>query len=386
VTTKVYSFYTAGRIIGGPGSIKEIGQHLSAFEASRALIVTDPGVAKTGIPDRVRQLVEDSGVKTGLLSEVMAEPPINQVDELYERVRSGDYEVLIGVGGGSSLDMTKLLAARMTNDCSVSEFLGTEKVKKPALPTVLIPTTAGTGSEVTPNAIVTLPDQELKVGIVSKYFLPDLVILDVELTAGLPPKLTASTGMDAFIHSLESFISTKANPLSDTFALRSMRLIGRSIRKAFSHGDDLEARHAMLIGSTLGGMALTAAGTAAVHALAYPLGGKFAVPHGVANSMLLVPVMEYNFDAIKPRLAEVADAMGIDAGGRTTDSRAKAAMEELRALVKDLEIPSNMSVFGVTEGDLDFLAEAASKVTRLLGNNPKKMSVEDIREVYGKLL
>ncbi|HHX27873.1 MAG: iron-containing alcohol dehydrogenase [Bacillota bacterium] len=386
MTTKVYSFYTAGRIIGGPGSIKEIGQHLSAFEASRALIVTDPGVAKTGIPDRVRQLVEDSGVKTGLLSEVMAEPPINQVDELYERVRSGDYEVLIGVGGGSSLDMTKLLAARMTNDCSVSEFLGTEKVKKPALPTVLIPTTAGTGSEVTPNAIVTLPDQELKVGIVSKYFLPDLVILDVELTAGLPPKLTASTGMDAFIHSLESFISTKANPLSDTFALRSMRLIGRSIRKAFSHGDDLEARHAMLIGSTLGGMALTAAGTAAVHALAYPLGGKFAVPHGVANSMLLVPVMEYNFDAIKPRLAEVADAMGIDAGGRTTDSRAKAAMEELRALVKDLEIPSNMSVFGVTEGDLDFLAEAASKVTRLLGNNPKKMSVEDIREVYGKLL
>jgi alcohol dehydrogenase class IV len=386
VTTKVYSFYTAGRIIGGPGSIKEIGQHLSAFEASRALIVTDPGVAKTGIPDRVRQLVEDSGVKTGLLSEVMAEPPINQVDELYERVRSGDYEVLIGVGGGSSLDMTKLLAARMTNDCSVSEFLGTEKVKKPALPTVLIPTTAGTGSEVTPNAIVTLPDQELKVGIVSKYFLPDLVILDAELTAGLPPKLTASTGMDAFIHSLESFISTKANPLSDTFALRSMRLIGRSIRKAFSHGDDLEARHAMLIGSTLGGMALTAAGTAAVHALAYPLGGKFAVPHGVANSMLLVPVMEYNFDAIKPRLAEVADAMGIDAGGRTTDSRAKAAMEELRALVKDLEIPSNMSVFGVTEGDLDFLAEAASKVTRLLGNNPKKMSVEDIREVYGKLL
>lgn len=386
MTTKVYSFYTAGRIIGGPGSIKEIGQHLSAFEASRALIVTDPGVAKTGIPDRVRQLVEDSGVKTGLLSEVMAEPPINQVDELYERVRSGDYEVLIGVGGGSSLDMTKLLAARMTNDCSVSEFLGTEKVKKPALPTVLIPTTAGTGSEVTPNAIVTLPDQELKVGIVSKYFLPDLVILDAELTAGLPPKLTASTGMDAFIHSLESFISTKANPLSDTFALRSMRLIGRSIRKAFSHGDDLEARHAMLIGSTLGGMALTAAGTAAVHALAYPLGGKFAVPHGVANSMLLVPVMEYNFDAIKPRLAEVADAMGIDAGGRTTDSRAKAAMEELRALVKDLEIPSNMSVFGVTEGDLDFLAEAASKVTRLLGNNPKKMSVEDIREVYGKLL
>lgn len=372
--------------MGGPGSVKEIGQHISAFGASKALVVTDPGVAETGLPDNVRQLVEESGVKTGLLSDVIAEPPIGQVDELYERVKDEGYQVLVGIGGGSSLDMTKLLAARMTNDWSVSEFLGIEKVKKPALPMVLIPTTAGTGSEVTPNAIVTLPDQELKVGIVSKHFLPDLVILDPELTLGLPPKLTAATGMDAFIHSLESFISTKANPLSDAFALRSMRLIGRNIRKAFTHGDDLDARHAMLMGSTLGGMALTAAGTAAVHALAYPLGGKFGVPHGVANAMLLVPVMEYNFDAIKPSLAEVADAMGIDTEGRTIDSRAKAVMEELRALVKDLEIPTNMGAFGVTEGDLDFLAQSASKVTRLLGNNPKEMSVEDIREVYSKLL
>lgn len=386
MTAKIYSFYTAGRIIGGPGSVKEIEQHISAFGASKALVVTDPGVAKTGLPDKVRQLMEESGVKTGLLSDVIAEPPIGQVDELYERVKDEGYQVLVGIGGGSSLDMTKLLAARMTNDCSVSEFLGIEKVKKPALPMVLIPTTAGTGSEVTPNAIVTLPDQELKVGIVSKHFLPDLVILDPELTLGLPPKLTAATGMDAFIHSLESFISTKANPLSDAFALRSMRLIGRNIRKAFTHGDDLEARHAMLMGSTLGGMALTAAGTAAVHALAYPLGGKFGVPHGVANAMLLVPVMEYNFDAVKPSLAEVADAMGIDTEGRTIDSRAKAVMEELRALVKDLEIPTNMGAFGVTEGDLDFLAQSASKVTRLLGNNPKEMSVEDIREVYSKLL
>lgn len=386
MTAKIYSFYTAGRIIGGPGSVKEIEQHISAFGASKALVVTDPGVAKTGLPDKVRQLMEESGVKTDLLSDVIAEPPIGQVDELYERVKDEGYQVLVGIGGGSSLDMTKLLAARMTNDCSVSEFLGIEKVKKPALPMVLIPTTAGTGSEVTPNAIVALPDQELKVGIVSKHFLPDLVILDPELTLGLPPKLTAATGMDAFIHSLESFISTKANPLSDAFALRSMRLIGRNIRKAFTHGDDLEARHAMLMGSTLGGMALTAAGTAAVHALAYPLGGKFGVPHGVANAMLLVPVMEYNFDAVKPSLAEVADAMGIDTEGRTIDSRAKAVMEELRALVKDLEIPTNMGAFGVTEGDLDFLAQSASKVTRLLGNNPKEMSVEDIREVYSKLL
>jgi alcohol dehydrogenase class IV len=385
VTTSVYSFYTSGRIIGGPGSLNRIGEHLSAIGVRRALVVTDPGVAKTGIPERVRQLAEESDVKTDLLPDVRIEPPIGQVDELYERVRSGDYGVLIGVGGGSSLDMTKLLAARMTNDCSVSGFLGTDKVEKPALPTVLIPTTAGTGSEVTPNAIVTLPDQELKVGIVSKHFLPGLVILDAELTLDLPPELTASTGMDAFIHSLESFISTKANPLSDTFALRSMRLIARNIRKAFSHGRDLEARHAMLVGSTLGGMALTAAGTAAVHALAYPLGGKFHVPHGVANSMLLMPVMEFNYDVIKPKLVEVADAMGIDAGG-TTDSRSRAVMDEMRAMVKDLEIPTNLGAFGVTEEDLDSLAQAASKVTRLLGNNPKEMSVEDIREVYGKLL
>lgn len=386
MTAKTYSFSTARRIVSGPGSVKSVGEHLSLFGVARALVVTDPGVLKTGIPETVRNLVEASGLKTDLISDVIPEPPIAQVDDLYERIKDGRYEVLIGVGGGSSLDMTKLLAARITNECPVADFLGTEMVRKPGLPMVLIPTTAGTGSEVTPNAIVTLPDQELKVGIVSKYFLPNLVVLDPELTLGLPPAMTAATGMDAFIHSLESYISAKANPLSDTFALRSMRLIARNIRRAYAHGEDLDARHGMLVGSTLGGMALTASGTAAVHALAYPLGGKFGIPHGVANSMLLVPVMEFNFDAIKTKLVDVAEAMGLEGSGTTTDARARAAVDELRALVKDLEIPASLGNYGVEESHLDSLAEAASKVTRLLANNPKKMSVEDIRGVYKKIL
>lgn len=380
-----YSFQTARRIVSGPGSLGSIGELIAEFGAKKAAILTDPGIVKSGLVDRPKALLEAAGVDVDVIAGVIPEPPVGLIEELHSGVKNKGYDLLIGIGGGSSLDVTKILSVRLTNDCPVQDFMGTEKVGKPGLPMVLIPTTAGTGSEVTPNAIVTLPDQELKVGIVSRHFLPDLVILDPLLTLGLPKHITAATGMDAFIHSLESFISKKANPFSDTFALRSMGLIGRSIRTAFFSGGDVEARHDMLGGSMFGGMALTAAGTAAVHALAYPLGGKFGIPHGVANSMLLVPVMEFNFDAITKQLAEVAGALGLPVGGGQA-ARAGAAMDEMRALVQELEIPASLKRYGVKEQDLDALAAAASKVTRLLGNNPKAMSVTDIKDVYGKIL
>ncbi len=381
----LYSFMTAGKIVSGPGSLDGIGDLISGFGARKAAILTDPGIVKSGLVDKPKGLLEAAGLSVDVIAGVIPEPPVGLVEEIYAGVKDKGYELMVGIGGGSSLDITKILSIRLTNGCPVQDFMGTEKVRKPGLPTVLIPTTAGTGSEVTPNAIVTLPDQELKVGIVSRFFLPNLVILDPTLTLGLPKPITAATGMDAFIHSLESFISKRANPFSDTFALRSMALIARNIRKAYFTGSDVDARHNMLVGSMLGGMALTAAGTAAIHALAYPLGGKFGIPHGVANSMLLVPVMEFNKDAIRDQLADVADAMGLFAGADPS-SKAQAAMAELKALVKDLEIPQSLRRYGVKEQDLDALAVAASQVTRLLGNNPKPMPVADIKAVYSRIL
>lgn len=380
----LYSFQTAKKIVAGPGSLESIGDLVSGFGARKVAILTDPGIVRYGLTHGVKASLEAAGLVVDVVAGVITEPPVGLIEELYTQVKDKGYDLLVGIGGGSSLDVTKILAVRFTNG-PVETFLGIDRVEKPGLPMVLIPTTAGTGSEVTPNAIVTLTEQQLKVGIVSRYFLPDLVILDPVLTLGMPKHITAATGMDAFIHSLESFISKKQNPIGDAFALRSMQLIGKSIRRAYRDGSDVEARHDMLIASMLGGMALTASGTAAVHAMAYPLGGKFGIPHGVANSMLLVPVMEFNYDAVQERLAEVATAMDLKASS-SVSSRAQAVMDEPRALVAELEIPTSLRAYGVKEKDLDALAKAASQVTRLLGNNPKVMSVSDLRAVYRKIL
>jgi len=248
-------------------------------------------------------------------------------------------------------------------------------IEKPGLPMLMIPTTSGTGSEVTPNAIVSLPDEGRKVGAVSRFLVPDIAILDPELTLGLPAAITASTGLDALIHCLESYIGNKANVLSDGYALQGIKLISESLMDAYRTGDNLEAREKMIIGSCYGGMALTAAGTAAVHALAYATGAKYHIPHGVSNSMLLVPVLERSLDACEERLADIGAAIGIEAD-------AQAVLSYLTKLAADLEIPPTLDAFGYQDGDLEELVTAASKVTRLLDNNPKPFTTDDIREVF----
>jgi alcohol dehydrogenase class IV len=285
------------------------------------------------------------------------------------------------------LDATKLLAALRTNESGIEEMLGTDRVAHAGLPTVLVPTTSGTGSEVTPNAIVTFPEQELKIGVVSRHLLPNAAILDPELTISLPGPVTAATGMDAFTHALESYISNKANPISDMFALESIRLISRSLVEAYENGESLAAREDMLIGSMFGGMALTSAGTAAVHALAYPLGGKFGITHGVANSMLLRHVMEFNMERIADRLHAVAQAMNVPGASSMSASRAcEAVVARIALWTERLDIPQNLTEFGVAAEDVPELAIAASKVTRLLNNNPKPLDLGDIERIYRQLL
>ncbi len=380
-----YSFQTARRILAGPGTTDSLGKLAADLGARKAAIVTDPGIVKRGLIEGPKRSMKDAGIDVDVVSRVIPEPPIELIEDLHTEMAGGGFDFLVGIGGGSSLDVAKIMSVRLTSGQPVRDFMGTELVQKPGLPMALIPTTAGTGSEVTPNAIVTLTKEKLKVGIVSRFFLPDLVILDPKNTVSMPKHVTAATGMDAFIHSLESFIAKKKNPFSDTFALRSMRLISKSIRRAFHFGDDLCAREDMLVGSMLGGMALTASGTAAVHALAYPLGGSFNIPHGVANSMLLLPVMECNFDAVVDELAAVSEAMSLNPTGSKVGD-AKAVMDELWELVEELEIPKSLRGYGVTDSDVPALAEAASRVTRLLGNNPIPLSLEVMQGIYRKIL
>ncbi|MFP7737358.1 iron-containing alcohol dehydrogenase [Priestia aryabhattai] len=385
---KLYQFQTANHLIAGPNSIERVGEHLSLLgtEVKSALIITQPSMKRLGFVEKLIDQLSDKGITTNVNVDVLPEPTVENIEEVFQAIRNEQHDVLIGFGGGSVLDATKILSVLKTNNESIRELLGTDLVKNPGTPTVLIPTTSGTGSEVTPNAIVTLPDEELKIGIVSKYLLPKIVVLDPVLTLSLPRPITAATGMDAFTHSLESFISNKSNLISDMVALESIRLISSSIIEAYQNGNSVDAREKMLVGSMYGGMALTSAGTAAVHALAYPLGGKFKIPHGVANSMLLPHVMEFNMDAIEDRLFLVAEPMGIKVEGLSKTEVAQKVVSRIVEWTNVLEIPQNLKEYGVREEDVPGLALSASKVTRLLNNNPKEVSLKDMEGIYRKLL
>ncbi len=387
--TQTYHFQSVKHIVHGPHSLDQLADKLALLDrpVRRVAFITQPVIEQMGVVDRVVAALAQRDVQTLVVRDVQPEPTIENVETVFrEQIAPFAPDAVLSIGGGSVLDAAKLFSVRLTNDEPLRQWLGVDLIKRPGVPLVLVPTTAGTGSEVTPNAIVTLPDEELKVGIVSRHLLPQLVILDATLTVGLPKPITAATGMDAFIHALESYISTKANPVSDMFAMESMRLIGANLVEAYQHGESLPARQAMLIGSMYGGLALTAAGTAAVHALAYPLGGMFNITHGVANSMLLPHVMQFNLDAIVDRLANVAHALQIARHDDSDQAAADKLLERLREWTAVLEIPQDLRRFGVGEEHLEPLAIAAAKVKRLLGNNPKALGHEDIKAIYRSLL
>lgn len=387
--SSTYHFQTVKHIVHGAGSLALLPEKLALLDVpvKRIALITQPVMEQNGVIGRVVQALAARDIEARIVRGVEPEPTIENVETVFrEQIAPFAPDAILSIGGGSVLDAAKLFAVRLTNEQPLREWLGIDLIKRPGIPLVLVPTTAGTGSEVTPNAIVTLPDEELKVGIVSRHLLPQLVILDAELTFDLPKPITAATGIDAFVHSLESYISTKANPVSDMFAMESMRLIGANLVEAYQNGRSVKAREAMMLGSMYGGLALTAAGTAAVHALAYPLGGMFGITHGVANAMLLPHVMSFNKDAIVGRLANVARALDISSHASDDETAADALIERLTEWTDVVQIPQDLRQFGVSETHLDVLAEAASKVKRLLDNNPKPLSHADIKAIYQRLL
>lgn len=387
-------FQTAGSIVAGAGSFGTVAGHIRSQlgPVKRALLVTSPSIRRNGLAEALRVQLDRAGIASDLLEDdIRPEPEAGDIEAMHAKLGGEAFDVYIGLGGGSVLDATKLLAALAKNDKPLTDMLGIDQIENDGVPTVLIPTTSGTGSEVTPNAIVTIPERQLKIGIVSRRLYPKLAVLDPELTITLPKAVTAATGMDAFTHALESFIGRKANPISDMFALESIRLISGSIVEAYENGSSIAARSAMLYGSAYGGMALAASGTAAVHALAYPLGGRFGIAHGVANAMLLPHVMEAQLDAVAGRFTLVAEAIRQGTGaaaGRTSDEGAEAewALARIAEWTQRVGIPQNLAEYGVKETDLPALAEGASQVKRLMDNNPKPFTLSELERIYRKLL
>ena len=368
-----------GGVIYGAGKIESLTEKT---EGRSVLLLSDKGVVQSGIADRVRDICRTSAASLEQFLEVPPEPKENEITEVVASLTGSGVEVIVAVGGGSVMDMAKLVAVMLNNGPHITELFDGQLPRARNSYLVMIPTTAGTGSEATPNAIVLRTSQNLKVGIVCDLFLPDWVILDPEMLLGLPAPMTASTGLDALCHALECYISNKANPLSDMLAVEATRLIFKSLKRSYCDGKDVQARSDMQLASFYAGICIASAGTNIVHALSYPLGGRYRIAHGVSNAILLAPGMKENKKCCTQKLADIAHLTGQDVTGLDADAKADLLVAALADLSRELGIPEKLTDLGVPAEDLDTIVDAAFEVKRLLNNNPKPLSKDDIRSVY----
>lgn len=379
---RIMQFQMAGRLIFGNGALAELPSAVARLGGGRVLVVTDAGLVRSGLLARVTDVLEKAGVIAAVFDQVEPDPRLELVDACLAAARATGAQVLVGVGGGSPMDIAKVTAALLTNPGRVHDYFGLDKIPGPSAPLILIPTTAGTGSEVTPIAVLSDQKEHLKKGIVSEHLYPRVALVDPELTVGLPPHITAFTGMDALTHAIEAYTNKFALPMVDMFALEAIRLIGIHLRRAVTLGSDRSARYHMSLASLYGGMCLGPVNTAAVHALAYPLGGTYNIPHGVANSLLLPYVMRFNLSSNGPKFARVAEALGENLTGLEPAAAAERAVTAVVRLAGDIGIVSKLRDLKIPEAAIPDMAAAALKVTRLLNNNPRPVTLEDARQIY----
>ena len=377
-----FTFNTVPRVVCGPGSAGELAAHCRDLGLTRPLLVTDPGLVDIGLVPPLAAALEQDGLAVTLFAGVREDPPEAVVLTCAERARAAGADGVVAIGGGSSMDTAKVVAALLDGDQPLPALYGVDQVRGGRLPLLLVPTTAGTGSEATPVAVITT-GETTKAGVSSPVLLPDIAVLDPELTLGLPPRVTAMTGIDAMVHAIEAYTSQhRKNPVSDNLARSALALLAGNLRSAVLDGGNLEARAAMLLGAFQAGQAFANAPVAAVHALAYPLGGHYHIPHGLSNSLVLPSVLAFNAPAAAPLYAELAPIVL----GRTVDGGAEAAAEALiaglRQLIDDVALPATLAAAGVPADDLPMLADDAMLQQRLLVNNPREVAREDALAIY----
>jgi alcohol dehydrogenase len=377
-----FVFNTAPRIVSGSGSSLALAQQCAILGVRRPLLVTDPGLVAIGLIEPLRSALVGAGLSPILFDQVREDPPESVVLAAVEQGVAEQVDGVIAVGGGSSMDVAKVVAVLMKADQQLPELYGVDQVTGDRLPLILVPTTAGTGSEVTPVAVITT-GETTKAGVSSALLLPDVAVLDADLTLGLPPRVTAMTGVDAMVHAIEAYTSRhRKNPLSDNLARHALALLSRNIRSAVREGENREARSNMLLGAMLAGQAFANAPVAAVHALAYPLGGHYHIPHGLSNSLVLPSVLEFNAPEANVRYAELAEIVVGEAVTGGTNAKAEALVAALRSLIQDISLPATLGEAGVRESDLEMLARDAMLQQRLLINNPREVTFEDALAIY----
>ncbi len=377
-----FEFNSVKRIVNAGGSALKLAEQCGALGVSRPLVVTDPGLMAIGLVQPVLAALESAGLTPFVFDEVREDPPEETVLAAARLARERDVDGVLAVGGGSSMDVAKVVAVLHAGEQSLQALYGVGNVQGGRAPLILVPTTAGTGSEVTPVAVITT-GATTKAGVSSPVLLPDVAVLDPDLTLGLPPAVTAMTGVDAMVHAIEAYTSRhKKNPLSDMLALKALALLATNIRTAVHDGGNREARAAMLLGACLAGQAFANAPVAAVHALAYPLGGHYHIPHGLSNSLVLPSVLEFNASHAAHLYAELAEVVTGKPESGSDESKTATLVHALRALVNDVALPATLSEAKVKAADLELLATDAMLQERLLVNNPRDVTYEDALGIY----
>lgn len=368
-------------ILSGPDCATQVGPRAKALGAQRALLVTDGTLLEIGLAEQVLKLLASAGLATDLFAEVEPEPSIHTAARCGEVARQGIYDLIVGLGGGSVMDVAKAAALLVGNPEALDSCFGVDKVPRPGLPTILLPTTSGTGSEVTPNIVLTKGDGR-KAGIVSFYALAEAAIVDPKLVLSAPPLVTAATGVDALTHAIEAYLSTWATPLTDALALQAMSLIGKHLRRAVAQGTDLEAREGMAYGSLLAGLSFANAKLGVVHAIAMALGGQFHLAHGLANALILPYGMAFNLPTTQDRMAKIARALGEEITSLMVEKEAGRAVKAVERLIEDVGLPRTLAqVSAATDEAIESVAAEAITNQRLLATNPRPASQRDLRVI-----
>ena len=395
---QTWTFHSAGQLLFGPGASQQLGEVVGRLRVRRLLVVTDPALLRAGLLEQIHVPLSESGCVLEVFSEGEPEPSLHAAERCIATARRVRPDALLGLGGGSNMDLAKITATVLAHGGSPRDYVGDDKVPGPIFPLICVPTTAGTGSEVSAASVLTDSDNHMKVGVLSNYLRPRVAVVDPLLTVSCPPKVTADSGIDALTHAVEAYTAVDnesfplpqgertvyqgRHPFGDMLAEKAIALVGRHLRRAVAHGSDLEAREGMALGATLAGMAFSNVGVAAVHALEYPVGGAVHCSHGAGNGLLLPAVMCFNLPARLPQFAAIARLLGEDVMGLTEQQTAERAVTAVERLRDDIGVPRRLRDLGVTEGQLRPFAEKAFGIRRILRVNPRPVTADDLEGIY----
>ncbi|NIM44684.1 MAG: iron-containing alcohol dehydrogenase [Nitrososphaeria archaeon] len=380
-----FSFQTPKWMLFGSGAAENVGLEAKQFNVKKGLILTDENIEKTGLVDKVRKSLEVEGLEINIFNKVEPEPRLEMAESTANAARESKYEFVVGIGGGSVLDMAKLASIAITNPGDISRYVGGAKIQKPGVPKILLPTTAGTGSEVSRYAVVSLSAEELKTSVVDPKLLADVAIVDPTATVTMPPKTTAGSGMDALSHAVEAMMSLESSPLTDAVALEAIERIAKNLRAAYFQRENLEARYNMSLAAMMAGLALENAGTCGGHAASNAYGTKYRIPHGVACGIALPYLMEYNLPKCEQKLASIASAMGEKTDKLSRRETAYQAVVAVQRLIKDIDVPSNLKGLGIPREAIPRIAEKMLKGHRMLVRQPRKLTKDDAIKLMDKM-